>query len=548
MTSKLNLPVAVALFAALALGLMLLLPGGLLQAQDNGPITYAENDMAAVATFTGSDPEDRKVYWSLLEDAFGVADMNDPDTADAARFMINTDGVLTFKFPPDYESPMGGVDNTNTYNVVVVASDDAPGADDGITSEVDQIKMAYKKVTVMVTDMDEMGMVTLSAQQPQAGRDLTATLTDDDATPAQLTAAGWKWDHSSAATGPWTPILTATAATYSPIGLVDKYLRVTATYTDEHGSDKTAQAVSANTVRAEPAANNVAPAFPPGSDARSVDENSPSGTKVGEPVVANDVPGDVLTYTLTGIEADDGNYRIDQATGQITVAPGTMLDAENGDTDRDDAADGLQHRVTVTATDPTGGTETQEATITINNVNEAPTMSVGFTRNPQPEYDADDDAGESGITAAKVVDTYMATDPEISGAGTCVMDSCTWSVSGTDAGDFRISNEPDGTFGTLTFKEVPNFEIPSDSNRDNVYMVTVVVTDQDTKQKLTATRDVTITVTNMDEDGTITLSSEQPKVGIPLTATLEVWPESHWPGFALREADVFKTYMAWWRM
>ena len=25
--------------------------------------------------------------------------------------------------------------------------------------------------------------------------------------------------------------------------------------------------------------------------------------------------------------------------------------------------------------------------------------------------------------------------------------------------------------------------------------------------------------------------------------TLEVWPESHWPGFALREADVFKTYM-----
>ena len=31
-------------------------------------------------------------------------------------------------------------------------------------------------------------------------------------------------------------------------------------------------------------------------------------------------------------------------------------------------------------------------------------------------------------------------------------------------------------------------------------------------------------------------------------AALEVWPESHWPGFALREADVFKTYMAWWCM
>ena len=32
------------------------------------------------------------------------------------------------------------------------------------------------------------------------------------------------------------------------------------------------------------------------------------------------------------------------------------------------------------------------------------------------------------------------------------------------------------------------------------------------------------------------------------TAYLEVWPESHWPGFALCESDVFKTYMAWWCM
>ena len=34
----------------------------------------------------------------------------------------------------------------------------------------------------------------------------------------------------------------------------------------------------------------------------------------------------------------------------------------------------------------------------------------------------------------------------------------------------------------------------------------------------------------------------------PVVVVLEVWPESHWPGFALREADVFKTYMAWWCM
>ena len=35
-------------------------------------------------------------------------------------------------------------------------------------------------------------------------------------------------------------------------------------------------------------------------------------------------------------------------------------------------------------------------------------------------------------------------------------------------------------------------------------------------------------------------------VAVGASVALEVWPESHWPGFALREVDVFKTYMAWW--
>ena len=29
-----------------------------------------------------------------------------------------------------------------------------------------------------------------------------------------------------------------------------------------------------------------------------------------------------------------------------------------------------------------------------------------------------------------------------------------------------------------------------------------------------------------------------------LVAGLEVWPESHWPGFALRQSDVFQSYAA----
>ena len=78
----------------------------------------------------------------------------------------------------------------------------------------------------------------------------------------------------------------------------------------------------------------------------------------------------------------------------------------------------------------------------------------------------------------------------------------------------------------MTFKETPNYEAPADANGDNAYMVTVVVTDAgiDGKGKMRAERDVAVTVTNVNEgtpETVVTLSSLVPKVGVPLTATLD---------------------------
>ena len=39
------------------------------------------------------------------------------------------------------------------------------------------------------------------------------------------------------------------------------------------------------------------------------------------------------------------------------------------------------------------------------------------------------------------------------------------------------------------------------------------------------------------------VASEQ-EIEDKLMGSLEVWPESHWPGFALRKADVFQSDMA----
>ena len=91
---RLSFPI-ITLLAALAVGLLFLLPGGPLQAQDaDGPIKYAENGTGVVATFTAVDPEGESIVWSL---AAGT-DMDDFDIEN---------GVLRFKSAPDFETPTG---------------------------------------------------------------------------------------------------------------------------------------------------------------------------------------------------------------------------------------------------------------------------------------------------------------------------------------------------------------------------------------------------------------------------------------------------------
>ena len=421
------------LFVALAVGFLLLppFPGGFAQAQDASNIPYQENGAGPVTTFTATDPEGGTVYWSLaVADVTEVDGIGAGDEDDFSYFSISSRGVLSFKFSPDYEMPRGMAivtANTNTYRVVVVASDDALGAEG---------MMGYKKVTVTVTNLDEPGEITFSSQQPQVAQPFDPTLADQDASTSQIGAAEWEWEQASSLDGEWSVIVGATTESYTPVsGLVDKYLRATATYTDEHGSGKTAIAVSAHKIRMVPS-NNVAPVDPAPTDTedtdttRVVDENSPPGTNVGKPVTASDTAGDVLTYTLADNGNGDGaNYSIDPGTGQITVGARTTLDAD------DNASDS----VTVMATDPSGLTGEIEVTITIRDINEVPTITEGPTRVTLAE--------NPDITADISTYTYEATDPESADVNdACDMDNCSLSLQGSDAGDFSISNES-GTYG-----------------------------------------------------------------------------------------------------
>lgn len=70
-------------------------------------------------------------------------------------------------------------------------------------------------------------------------------------------------------------------------------------------------------------------------------------------------------------------------------------------------------------------------------------------------------------------------------------DALTFALAGEDAASFSV----EGDTGALQFRQPPNFEIPTDSNGDNLYKLTAVVTDARGAQ---ATQALTVTVANVE--------------------------------------------------
>ena len=458
-------------------------------------VRYPEKRTGAVETYTATDDEDDKartaITWTL-------------EGGGAADFKISSAGVLTFAETPNYEAAADDNED-NTYEVTVVATDSSYDAAASATNGKDTVE-----VTVNVTNVDEDGTLTLSSRQPVDGIELETELTDIDSIEtslSDLTIQTWKWEKSTSRTSGWAVIDGATEGMYTPAPAdIGSYLRATATYTDPQGSGKMEIAVSDRKVLAK-RSTNTAPVFRNADDeeietgraiTREVSENSAAGRDVGDPVAAYDAQGDALTYTIGG--ADESSFDIDQATGQIMVGAGTMLDFE-GDS---------SYTVMVTATGPGHGdsdADTIEVTINVTNLDEDPELT-GMDSLRHAEKTAIDTA----------VGTYMAEDDE---DGTS--NPPTLTLSGTDASDFTLTDtdaaggaDNNGTY-ELAFKAVPDFEMAADAGRNNVYNITVTATDSDGQ---TDTKDVVVNVTNMEEEGTVTLNTLQPRVGIGVMATL----------------------------
>ena len=201
---------------------------------------------------------------------------------------------------------------------------------------------------------------------------------------------------------------------------------------------------------------------------------------------------DGLTYELMG--ADAGLFDIVPATGQILTKE--KLDYEAKKT----------HTVRVKATDPWGLWDNIDVTINVTDVDEAPVSGLlTLTGN------------ESHTYAENSPDTTLGI-YKFSGART---GTPAWTLEGADADYFMLERSSStSTSRTLKFKESPNYEMPRgqavSAANTYPYMVTVKVSAGNEMN----TRDVTVTVTNVEEPGMVKLSSTGGKVGTPLTAAL----------------------------
>ena len=294
-------------------------------------INYAENATSAVTTVTATDADNDGVTYS-----FGGG-------ADDTDFAINaTTGVLTFVAAPDFED-----DASRT--VIVEATDDGTGT---LTDT--------QTITVTITDVNENPVITSNGGGSTAAINYAENATSTVATVVATDVDGDALTYSISASSGFEIDATTGALTFavSPdFETQDSYV-VTVTATD----DGTGLLTDTQTITVTITNVNESVVITSNGGGSTAAVNyAENATSAVTTVVATDVDGDAVVYSITG-GANDVDFLINATTGVLTFADAP--DFENGTATR---------VVEVTAT-ANGQTDTQTITVTI--LNDVPTNLV----------------------------------------------------------------------------------------------------------------------------------------------------------------------------
>ncbi|MDP2240501.1 MAG: Ig-like domain-containing protein, partial [Burkholderiales bacterium] len=375
--------------------------------------------------------------------------------ADAAKFAINaTTGALTFVAAPNFEAPTD-VGANNVYDVTVQVSD-------GATTDTQAIAVTVTNVndnTPVITS-NGGGATAAASVAENTTAVTTVTATDADAGTTLTYSISGGADAAKFAINATSGVLTFVAApdfeAPTDVGANNIY-DVTVQVSDGATTDTQAIAVTVTDVGALAITSNGGGAA---ATPISVAENTTAVTTVTA------VSENPITYSIVA-GGDGAKFAINATTGALT-----FVAAPNFEAPTDVGANNV-YDLTVQASDG-ATTDTQTIAVTVTNVNEAPVITSnggGAT------------AAASVAENATAVTTVTATDAD---AGATL----TYSISGgADAAKFAINS---GT-GALTFLVAPDFETPTDVGGDNVYDVTVQVSDGVT----TDTQAIAVTVTDV---------------------------------------------------
>ena len=409
--------------------------------RENTPIT------THLHTYRATDPEGDAFTWDL-----GGLDKDD--------FNITTDsngrGVLTFREPPDHDNAADD-DRDNEYQVTVQARDAL-----GETGEL--------SVTITVTNQNEGAVVTGDQNiAVEENRDPTLTLdtylaSDPEGQPITRWSLSGRdgGDFLISENGELTFRSTPDYDRPADSNRDNEYLVTVRAYDGRtYGSLDVTITVSN--------VNEHAPVIRNGS--RTSFTYREEGTAALYTYRATDGDkDDVIRWTTEG--TDRGDFTIDGDTGELT-----FREPPDYEHPEDSGQDNL-YNLTVVATDNGGRRASLDVTVTVTAVDEGPEIT-GATTYAVPEG--------RDLTGA----TFTAQDPDPEDAGAAVT---SWRLAGSDAGDFTITDTGQNS-AQLTFRNIPDYDRPADSNRDNEYLVTIRAYNGSTYGSL----DVTVTVTDENE-------------------------------------------------
>ena len=397
----------------------------------------ALENATAAGSVAASDPDSNALTYTIV------------GGADAAKFTIDAQtGALSFISAPNYEEP-GDADGDNAYEVTVRASDGSLTAIQAVTVSVGNVNDAPVITSQTIFSVGENGTAvgTIAASDAE-GNAVTYSITGGaDAAKFTINAQTGALSFIAA------PNYEAPADSNG-----DNVYQITVSASDGSLTDSQTISVTVGNVNEAPVITSDG-----GGDTAAITiiEN----TSTVATLASSDPDSTARTYSISGGN-DAAKFTINAATGALS-----FIAAPNYEAPTDSNGDNV-YQVVVVASDGSLS-DSQALSVTVGNVNEAPVISSNG---------GGDTASITINENSSAVTTLASSDPE----GT----ARTYSIGGgTDAAKFTVN----ATTGALSFVSAPNFEVPTDSNGDNVYNVIVTVSDG----SLTDSQTIAVTIANL---------------------------------------------------